>query len=319
LLALTFDGTLRFRSDVVVPRPRADEALIKVRTAGICNTDIEITRGYKGFHGILGHEFVGEVVECGASWWIGRRVCGEINVACGACTHCDAGLSTHCVRRAVLGIVGWDGAFAEYLVLPVRNLHKAPDTLTDDVAVFVEPVAAAYEILQQVSIDEGTPVIVLGDGKLGLLCAQVIRHAGADVLLVGKHDEKLRIARELGIAAGREDSADGTRAAVVVEATGSPAGLQQAIDLVEPRGTIVLKSTTSSQMQVDLSAIVVKEITVVGSRCGPFREAIGGLESGFVQVLPLISERYPLSRAVHALERATQPGVLKVLIDIKTD
>jgi threonine dehydrogenase-like Zn-dependent dehydrogenase len=319
LLALTFDGTLRVRSDVAVPRPRADEALVRVRTAGICNTDLEITRGYKGFHGILGHEFIGEVVECGDSSWIGRRVCGEINVACGACLQCEAGLSTHCARRAVLGIMGWDGAFAEYLVLPVRNLHEVPDALRDDVAVFVEPVAAAYEILQQVSIGEGTPVIVLGDGKLGLLCAQVIAQAGADLVLVGKHDEKLHIAHGLGIRARRLEIADGSRANVVVEATGSPAGLQLAIDMVEPRGTIVLKSTISSRMEADLSAIVVKEITVIGSRCGPFNEAIRGLEGGSVQVLPLISERYPLARAVQGLERAALPGMLKVLIDIKTD
>jgi alcohol dehydrogenase len=319
LLALTFDGALRVRSDVAVPRPRAGEALIQVRTAGVCDTDIEITRGYKGFHGILGHEFVGEVVECGESSWLGRRVCGEINVACGACEQCEAGLSTHCVRRAVLGIMDWEGAFAEYLVLPVRNLHRVPDELSDDIAVFVEPVAAAYEILQQVSIDQGARVVVLGDGKLGLLCAQVVGQAGADVLLLGKHEEKLQIARDLGLAARRLAGEDVSRADVVVEATGSSTGLQQAIDVVKPRGTIVLKSTTSSRAGADVSGIVVKEITVVGSRCGPFPEAIRALQDGTVRVLPLISERYPLARANQALKRAARPGMLKVLIDTKAE
>ena len=219
----------------------------------------------------------------------------------------------------MLGIMGRDGAFAEYLVLPVRNLHQVPDALEDDIAVFVEPVAAAYEILQQLPIGKGTRVVVLGDGKLGLLCAQVVAQAGADVLLIGKHEEKLRIARAFGVTARRLEGNDESRADVVVEATGSTSGLQQAIEMVKPRGTIVLKSTTSSRMQADLSTIVVNEITVVGSRCGPFREAIRGLEGGSVQVLPLISERYPLARAVQALERAEQPAILKVLIDIKSD
>ncbi len=319
MLALTFDGTLRVCSDVAVPRPGSDEARIRVTTAGICNTDIEITRGYKGFNGILGHEFVGEVAECVQDDWIGRRVCGEINIACRACPQCNAGLPTHCVRREVLGIIGRDGAFAEYLVLPLRNLHAVPDALPDDVAVFVEPVAAAYEILQQVPIEEGACVVVVGDGKLGLLCAQVVAQTGANVLLLGKHDDKLCLARELGISAQRSADVQGVRADVVVEATGSPAGLQRAIELVEPRGTIILKSTTSSRCSADMSAIVVKEITLVGSRCGPFPEAIRGLEEGSVRVLPLIAERFSLDHAVHALERAAQAGMLKVLIDIGTN
>lgn len=314
--ALIFDGSLRVRSDVDVPRPGNDEALIQVRTAGICNTDLEITRGYKGFNGILGHEFVGQVVACREDDWIGKRVCGEINIACGRCAQCDLGLNTHCVRRAVVGMLGRDGAFAEYVTLPVCNLHAVPDTLPDDAAVFVEPVAAAYKILQQSTIEAGTRVVVLGDGKLGLLCAQVVQQAGADVLLLGKYDEKMRTARMLGISTLYSSHAGEVRADVVIEVTGSAQGLQRAIELVEPRGTIVLKSTISSQVEADLSTIVVKEITVVGSRCGPFREAIRGLDDGSVQVLPLIAERYPLADAVHAMARAAQPGPLKVLIDI---
>jgi threonine dehydrogenase-like Zn-dependent dehydrogenase len=319
VLALTFGQTLQVCSDVAMPQPRDDEALIRIRTAGICNTDLEITRGYKGFSGILGHEFVGEVVDCRVGGWTGARVCGEINIACGTCSLCRSGLSTHCERREVLGILHHDGVFAEYAVLPVRNLHKIPATLSDDVAVFVEPVAAAYEVLQQVRIDRGMRAVVLGDGKLGLLCAQVVASAGADVLLLGKHEEKLQLARALGLPAQLADHAGELRAKLVIEATGSPTGLQRAIAIVEPRGTIVLKTTTSARIAADLSAIVVNEITVVGSRCGPFLDAIDGLNDGRVEVLPLISERYVLTDAVHAMERAAQPGVLKVLIDVASE
>jgi threonine dehydrogenase-like Zn-dependent dehydrogenase len=318
LYALTFDGSLRLRSDAPMPRPGDDEALVRVHTAGICNTDIEVTRGYKGFNGILGHEFVGQVVESRSQEWVGLRVCGEINVSCGACLQCVAGLTTHCARREVLGILNRDGAFAEYLVLPVRNLHRVPAELKDDVAVFVEPVAAAYEILEQVYIGAGSTVVVLGDGKLGLLCAQVAAAAGGRVVLLGKHPTKLRLANELGISARCTADSEMDNFDVVIEATGSPNGLRQAILLAAPRGTIVLKSTTATPVEADHSAIVVKELTLVGSRCGPFRRAIAGLEDGSVQVLPLIEERYALSDSIHALQRAAQPGILKVLIDIGT-
>jgi threonine dehydrogenase-like Zn-dependent dehydrogenase len=318
VLALTFGEILRVCSDVDVPRPRYDEALIRVRTAGICNTDLEITRGYKGFSGILGHEFVGEVVECRADGWAGTRVCGEINISCGACSLCRAGLPSHCERREVLGILHRDGVFAEYVVLPIRNLHKVPETLSDDIAVFIEPVAAAFEVLQQVQIDQSRRVVVLGDGKLGLVCAQVAASAGADVLLLGRHDENLQLAREFGLRAQLADDVDAVTADLVIEATGSSTGLGRALSIVRPRGTIVLKTTSSARTEADLSSIVVNEITVVGSRCGPFPEAIQGLKDGRVQVLPLIAERYALSDSVHAMERAAQPGVLKVLIDMES-
>lgn len=302
--------------DVEVPRPGPEEALIRVRTAGICNTDIEITRGYKGFQGILGHEFVGDVAVCSDERWLGQRVCGEINVGCRACDQCRAGVATHCERREVIGILGRAGAFAEYLTLPLRNLHAVPDELTDDEAVFVEPVAAAYEVIRQVPSAADAEVIVLGDGKLGLLCAQVLVGAGARVTLLGRHAGKLQIASELGIEAGLAASFNGDRVEIVIEATGSPAGLQRAIHLVKPRGTIVLKSTTTARTQIDWTMVVINEITVVGSRCGPFDEAINGLLHGAVRVLPLITERYPLIEAVHAMKQASQPGTLKVLIDI---
>lgn len=316
--ALSFDGTFKVRNDVAVPRPRRNEALIRVRTAGVCNTDLEIRGGYKGYHGILGHEFVGEVAECSQRVWIGRRVCGEITVGCGSCAQCAAGLSMHCFHREVMGMIGRDGAFAEYLALPVANLHLVPDTITDDTAVFVEPVAAAYEVLQQVSLHAGTRVVVLGDGKLGLLCAQVAAQTGAEVLLLGRHEQKLRLARLLGLQATSSSAALPTRVQVVIEATGSPDGLRRALELVEPRGTVVLKSTTARHADLDLSTIVVNEITVLGSRCGPFPEAMRGLEAGAVQVLPLITDRYPLAEADLAIVRAGQPGVLKVLIDVGT-
>ena len=291
---------------------------MRVRTAGICSTDIEITRGYKAFNGTLGHEFVGEVVESRAPGGSVSASAVRSTSRAGSARQCIAGLRTHCAHREVLGILDRDGAFAEFFVLPVRNLYRMPDGMTDDVAVFVEPVAAAYEILEQVSIGSETSVVVLGDGKLGLLCAQVVASTGARVLLLGKHDEKLRLAKDLGISAQRSSDPGVGKVDVIVEATGSPTGLRQAIDLAPPRGTVVLKSTTASPGEADLSAIVVKELTIVGSRCGPFRRAIAGLADGSVRVRPLIAERYELGDAVHALERAAQPGVLKVLIDIGT-
>ena len=314
MLALVFDGALRLRRDFPAPRPQPHEALIRVRTAGICSTDLEITRGYKGFRGVLGHEFVGDVVECASAEWVGRRVCGEINIACGSCSSCTSGLPTHCLTRRVVGILGHDGAFAEYLTLPIVNLHTVPDGLPDDGAVFVEPVAAAYEILRQVPTVAGAAVTVLGDGKLGLLCAQVLRGAGARVWVLGRHAEKVQLARELGLGASL-DSDIPRPADIVVEATGSPSGLQRAIDLIKPRGTIVLKTTSAARSDVDWSALVVNEITVVGSRCGPFADAIHGLQSGDVQVEHLIAARYSLEDGVTAMSFASRSTTMKVLLD----
>jgi threonine dehydrogenase-like Zn-dependent dehydrogenase len=312
LNALIFDGGLRLAQ---VPRPEpAGEALVRVRLAGICNTDLEVTRGYKGYRGILGHEFVGEVVESGDTRLLGRRVCGEINVGCGACSRCRSGNPGHCADRSVLGILNRDGAFAEYLRLPERNLHPISHALPDEAAVFAEPVAAAFEILEQVTVGEDDRIVVLGDGKLGLLCAQVLALTGARVDLAGHHDERRSLVAGAGVRWMEEREAQ-PGADLVIEATGSPLGFNRALSLVRPRGTLVLKSTVADPGAVDLNDIVVKEIVVVGSRCGPFPRAIAALEAGAVRVDTLISARYPLREGTRAMEHAARSGVLKVLLD----
>jgi len=315
LRALLFDGTLRFEAHAPRPPGGHGEALLRVRLAGICSTDLEITRGYKGFTGVLGHEFVGEVVESPDSRWCGQRVCGEINIGCGSCPLCRVGLRTHCERRTVLGILGYDGAFADYVALPLVNLHPVPSQITDDEAVFVEPLAAAFEILEQIGAPPRGRTVVLGDGKLGILCAQVLALAGADLLVVGKHPEKLSLLEDMGISTAL--LSDGpAEADLVVEATGSSGGLRAAMEMVRPRGTLVMKSTTADENAADLSPLVVKEITVIGSRCGPFPRAIDALVHEQVQVRPLIHARYPLEEGVAAMECAREPGVLKVLLDV---
>jgi threonine dehydrogenase-like Zn-dependent dehydrogenase len=315
-----------------LPKPRPRSALIRVRLAGICNTDVEILRGYHGFRGIPGHEFVGEVSEvAGASpaerkRWLGKRVAGEINVSCSAygdkalCAFCRRGLKTHCARRTVLGIVAHDGAFAEYLTLPLENLHLIPANVSDEKAVFVEPLAAACEILEQTRIRDFRGAAVLGDGKLAQLIARVLRTADCNVTLYGKHDEKLKLARQAGIATRkvRGDATDLKRIAesypLVVEATGSPTGLILAQQMTEPRGTLILKSTFHGAAPVETWPIVVKEITVIGSRCGPFAAAIALLRSGKVDPAPLITRTFPLKDAAKAIRYAQQPGVVKVLL-----
>lgn len=314
------------------PRVRPRWALVRVRLAGICNTDVEILRGYHQFRGVPGHEFVGEVVDvAGVSAaererWIGKRVAGEINVSCSAygykpfCPFCQRGLKTHCARRTVLGIVGQDGAFAEYLTLPLENLHVIPSSVSDEKAVFVEPLAAACEILDQVPIRSFRSAAVLGDGKLAQLIARVLHVTGAKVTVYGKHESKLEQARRAGIATRKVfgDARDLKRIKesyrLVVEATGSPSGLILAELMTEPRGTLVLKSTFHGAAPVETWPIVVKEITVVGSRCGPFGKAIALLRSGKVDPTPLITRTFPLRNASQASEYAQQPGVLKVLL-----
>jgi threonine dehydrogenase-like Zn-dependent dehydrogenase len=282
--------------------------------AGICNTDLEITRGYLGFRGVLGHEGVGAVIE-GPPAWRGRRVVAEINFACHGCETCARGLARHCPRRRVMGIAGADGAFAEELVVPVENLHAVPDAVGDEAAVFCEPLAAAYEVLEQVRVEPGQRCLVLGDGKLGLLVAQVLDAAGARVLGLGRHPEKLAILARRGIETGLADASAETGFALVVEATGSAGGVRRAIAAVRPRGTLVLKSTLAEHPQLDLAPLVIHEVTLVGSRCGPFAPALAALASGAVDVRSLVSDRLPLARADAALRRAAEPGVLKVLLD----
>lgn len=314
------------------PKLRPGWALVRMRLAGICNTDIEILRGYHDFRGTLGHEFVGEVAEVrGVSArerarWIGRRVVGEINVSCSAhgyrpvCAFCRRGLKTHCARRTVLGIVAHDGAFAEYLTLPLENLHIVPDSVSDEQAVFVEPLAAACEILDQVNIKKFRGAAVLGDGKLAQLVARVLRARLPEVVMYGKHESKLALARLVGVKTKRVrgNAGDlkrlGERYGLVVEATGSPSGLDLAQHLTEPRGTLVLKSTFHGAAAVETWPIVVKEITLLGSRCGPFAQAIAFLRLGKVDPTPLITTTLPLGEAERAIQFAQGRGVIKVLL-----
>jgi threonine dehydrogenase-like Zn-dependent dehydrogenase len=315
LRALLLDGKLKLVDDYPTPEPPPGEALIRVNVAGVCNTDLELVKGYHQFRGIPGHEFVGVVERApGAEAWEGRRVVGEINVACGVCPTCRANRPTHCPNRTTLGIRGRDGAFAEYLTLPIANLHHVPDAVSDEVAVFTEPLAAACEIVQQVHVRPTDRVVVIGDGKLGLLCAQVLALTGCDLTVVGHHREKLEIVAQQGIATALGDADVEGGADVVVEATGHPGGYAAARRLVRPRGTIVLKSTYHGSLDANLTAVVVDEITLVGSRCGPFAPALRLLEQGLVEVASLIQARYALSEVLTAFEHAALPGTLKVLV-----
>jgi threonine dehydrogenase-like Zn-dependent dehydrogenase len=312
--ALVLDHRVEFRTTHPVPTPGPDEVLVRVLRAGICETDLQLVRGYMGFRGVLGHEFVG-VAETGP--FAGQRVVGEINCACHRCAMCRRGLQTHCPGRTVLGILNHDGAFAEYMAVPQANLHRVPDSMPTDVAVFTEPVAAACQIPAQIAIDRADYVIVLGDGRLGNLCAQVLAALSDHVLVVGKHPEKLALLDALGIETRLLADAPGDRIAdLVVDCTGSESGLPAALAMVRPRGTIVLKTTVAGTQTLAWAPVVIDEVTLVGSRCGPFDQAIAALEAGLVSVEPLISDRVDLSRGVEALEMAATKPVLKVLFDI---
>ena len=315
--ALRYENQKLSVSDV--PEPRVDgEAVVRVTLSGICNTDLEIARGYAGFEGTIGHEFVGviESVSESGPLQVGQRVVGEINAGCGRCDLCRAGDSRHCARRTVLGIVGRDGAHAEFLKLPVVNLLPVPDEISDQRAVFTEPLAAACGILERTSITKGTAVAVIGDGKLGLLCAQVLATIGAAVALVGKHEGKLQIVARRGIETMTiaEAQSRAKKFDVAVEASGSATGFALALDLLRPRGVLVLKSTFHGAAEMDAARIVVDEISVVGSRCGRFGPALELLKTGVVDVESLISEELRLTEGLRAMERAAEPGVLKVLL-----
>ena len=313
--ALVFDGTLSLRTDYPTPEPSEGEALVRVHLAGVCNTDLEILKGYMGFRGVIGHEFVG-VVERGPSPWVGKRVVGEINCPCRRCEYCKTGLGNHCPTRTVLGIVGRDGAFAEYLTLPAACLHDVPDGVSDEQAVFVEPLAAAFQIVKQVRIDAADKVVILGDGRLGQLVARVLKTVCRPVL-VGKHEAKRRVASRAGVEvcplARFTPAAD---ADVVVDCTGKPEGFELAMRAVRPRGTIILKSTAADGRPLNLAPLVINEVTVVGSRCGPFEDAIAALATGQVEVADLIGKTFPLSHGLAALEAARDPMFVKVLIDM---
>ena len=305
---------MRFDSGRPSPNPADGEVLVRVTRAGVCETDLQLIKGYMGFRGVLGHEFVG-VAESGP--YAGQRVVGEINCACGNCETCRSGFPTHCPNRTVLGILNHDGAFADLIAVPQRNLHVVPDSIPDDIAVFTEPVAAAFQIPAQMKIASSDGIVVLGDGRLGNLCAQVLASIAHDVTVVGKHREKLAILEGMGLkTAMLSDDLPQRAADIVVDCTGSESGLPTALKLVRPRGTIVLKTTVAGTQTLAWAPFVIDEITLIGSRCGPFDQALHALEHGLVDVAPLIADRFGLSDGVAALQRAQQKGVLKVLIDV---
>lgn len=328
--ALVFrDKQLQLEKNYPNPEPVSGEALIRVSQIGICNTDVEIVQGYMNFQGVLGHEFVGVVERVyhqkGASVdssLEGKRVVGDINAACRrpGCWYCDQGMHTHCPNRTTLGIVNRDGAFAEYLQLPVENLHLVPDSVSDEEAVFVEPLAANFEILEQLHLRPTSSVLVLGDGKMGQLAARVLALSGCELIMVGKHKEKLALAASyISEAFVLEDATTfhlpgKRRVDFVVECTGSAQGLELAARLCRPRGTVVLKSTVANKSELSLAPFVIDEIRVQGSRCGPFLPALRVLQQRLIDVKPLISARYSLDEGLAAFEKATQPGVLKVLV-----
>lgn len=314
--ALVFDGTAWVK-EIPVPNPVPGEALVRVHLAGICKTDIEITRGYMEFRGVLGHEFVGTVAACANEALVGIRVAGEINAGCGECSYCAAGMERHCPHRTVLGILGRNGAMAEYVTLPTENLLPVPASVSDSKAVFTEPLAAALEIMEQVNIAPSSRVAVMGDGKLGLLIGMVLRLTGCDPLLIGKHPEKMALFEHLGGSVTTLDSFVNTdeRFDVVVEASGSPSGWDLAVKRVRPRGTLVLKSTYHGSLNFNPAALVIGEITVVGSRCGRFAPALKLMELGLVDPTPLISDVFPLADAEAALRRSQEHDVFKVLLE----
>ena len=315
--AAVFNGSLRYRTDYPIPEMKPGWARIAVKQAGICKTDMEIMKGYLGFTGILGHEFVGIVDQCDHPEWIGRRVVGEINAACGICDFCKRGLGRHCPNRTTLGIDRHDGCMAGYCMLPIANLLPVPDDISDDRATLTEPLAAACEILEQMTLTGDERVIVLGDGRLGILCAWALSTVLPEVTLIGRHPEKLAVAdwRRTRTAMAPDDILPG--ADIVVEATGSGQGLVTAMSLCRPRGTIVLKSTVALQGDINLSPIVIHELTILGSRCGRFADAIAIMKTFPDMPLErLITARYPLSRVAEAFEQAARKDAIKVLLEI---
>lgn len=313
---LVLHQKLQLQTDLPLPPRPHGEARIRVIQAGICSTDLQLLKGYMGFQGVLGHEFVGIVDEATNTELIGKRVVGEINAACRTCETCANGHPTHCPHRTTLGIQGRDGAFAEYLTLPVENLYVVPDSISDDQAVFIEPLAAACEIPQLVSIKPTDRVVVIGDGKLGVLCAQILVLSGCAVTLLGRHSDQDSWLTHMGIKVTSHPADIPQGADMIVEATGSPEGLSAAMQLIRPRGTLVLKSTYHGDVSLNMATFVIQEISLIGSRCGPFPPAIRLLESRHIRVDPLIHARYPLLDGVLAMEKAAQRGVRKVLLQM---
>jgi threonine dehydrogenase-like Zn-dependent dehydrogenase len=315
--ALVLSGRrLTLHRDYPMPRPARDESLLRVRLAGICGTDLELARGYMRFSGIPGHEFVGEVVASTRSELVGKRVVGEINVGCRRCAQCRAGLSRHCPSRTVLGILKRNGAFADYLTLPDQNLLMVPRAMSDEVAVFTEPIAAAFEIFENTSLDRSERIVVLGDGRLGAIIALVLQACGYEPIVGGRHPEKLAVLRSFGLKAELENKLeDGFD--VVVECTGKDAGLLRALELVRPRGRVILKSTVAASRKLNLAPAVVNEITLIGSRCGRLALALKALGRGEIDPRPLISAIVPFERAKAAFAAACQPQNFKVLLNMQ--
>lgn len=312
--AVVFDSRLHFTPDATLRNPRGNEILVDVLQAGICETDLQLCQGYMGFQGILGHEFVG-IARTGQ--FAGQRVVGEINCPCHHCDTCRRGLISHCPHRTVVGILNHDGAFADTVLIPESGLHAVPDSISTETAVFVEPLAAACRIPQQIAMD-GQRVTVLGDGRLGNLCAQVLRHHGCHVHVIGKHPTKLNLLRELGINCSLlADLSPDRSSDIVVDCTGSPTGLTTALQLVRPCGTIVLKTTVAATQTLHMAPFVIDEITLLGSRCGPFTDALQLLANGAITVAPLLSASYPLEDAEIAFTHAARKGTLKVLLHIR--
>ncbi len=313
--AIYYDGALSIK-DIPAPEPGPGEALVRVSMAGICGTDMEILKGYMNFKGVPGHEFVGVVSECEDQDWMGKRVAGEINLGCGCCEYCRQGLQRHCPDRTVLGILKKDGAFAEYLTLPCSNLHVIPDEIPDEEAVFTEPVAAATEILEQIYITASSRIAVLGDGRLGLIISQVLRTTGCDLLVVGQSSHKLDILRQKGINVKTDTEEIKEQFDIVVEATGSPKGFEKALDLLRPRGKLVLKSTYHQPIRVYCARWVIDEIEIVGSRCGRFEPALKLLREKKIDVTGLISKTFLFEEGLKAFEYAEQPEAIKVLLQM---
>ena len=309
------NNQLQLRTDIPIPEPPQGEALVRVLCAGICNTDLELIKGYYPYTGIIGHEFVG-VVEQGPEHLINQRVVGEINAACGYCRFCRSGQPTHCENRTVLGIVNRNGAFAEYLSLPIENLHIVPKNVSTAAATFTEPLAAALEIQQQITLSQDDRVLVVGDGKLGQLIAQTIALTGCELLVVGRHEDKLLNLAARGIKTGLANSVKDRYFDVSIDCTGNPEGFNTARRALRPRGTLILKSTYAGNLSLDASALVVDEITLIGSRCGPFVPALELLATEKVNVQSLIQGIYPLSLGLEAVEKAKTKGVLKVLLEM---
>lgn len=313
-IVLDATGTAHYQNNVSHPTPQPDEAVVRVTLAGICGTDIELTKGYKGFSGILGHEFVGVVEQSPNPDWIGQRVVSSINIGCQVCFTCQTQGANHCAKRRVIGILDKDGAFADYISVPMRNLFAVPENVDDETAVFTEPLAAAQHVLEAIPLDLGASIAIVGPGRLGLLIGLVLQHAGFAVMMLGRSTRSLQLPQQLGLETGYTQEIPDNHFSTVVEATGNSAGLTESLRITQPKGTILLKSTFAKTPTLGLNKIVVSELTVIGSRCGRFAPALRLLAQGVLPVKALINGRYPLNQWQTAIEHASQSGVRKILL-----